>query len=145
VRKLCKKLTNRFVGPFPIIKSVNPNTYEVNLPKIYGKLHRTFPVSLLKPYSRKKSEEPPEPVNLDIKKKFLVKSIRKERVSNKETQFLVKWLGYPEHENIWEPLKHLDDCEYLVEKFRMRNERVKHAKRSLSQQKGSRKRSKKSQ
>src|SRR5450755_4945040 len=50
VRKLCKKLTDRFVGPFPIIKSVGLNTYEVDLPEMYGKLHRTFPISLLKSY-----------------------------------------------------------------------------------------------
>ena len=145
VRKPCKKLTDRFVGPFPVVKSVGLNAYEVDFPEMYGRLHRTFPISLLEPYSRRKGEEPPGPVDLDEEDRFLVESIRKERVSNGETQFLVKWLGYPEHENTWEPLKHLDDCEDLVEEFRMRNERVKHVKRSLSQQKGSRKRSKKSQ
>jgi hypothetical protein len=30
VRKLCKKLTDRFVGPFPVVKSVGPNTYKVD-------------------------------------------------------------------------------------------------------------------
>jgi hypothetical protein len=133
------------VGPFPIIKSVGPNAYEIDFLEMYGKLHRTFPVSLLEPYSRRKGEEPPGPVDLDEEDRFLIESIRKERVSNGETQFLVKWLKYPEHENTWEPLKHLNDYENLVEKFRMRNERVKHAKRLLSQQKRSRKRSKKSQ
>jgi hypothetical protein len=99
VRKLCKKLTDRFVGPFLIVKSVSPNIYEVDFPEIYGRLYRTFPILLLEPYSRKKGEEPLKLVNLNEKNKFLVESIRKERVSNKETQFLVKWLGYPEHEN----------------------------------------------
>ena len=99
---------------------------------MYGRLHRTFPISLLEPYSRKKGEKPPGPVNLNEKNRFLVESIRKERVSNGETQFLIKWLRYPEHENTWEPLEYLDDYEDLVEKFRMRNERVKHAKRLLN-------------
>jgi hypothetical protein len=99
VRKLCKKLTDRFVGPFSVIKSVSFNAYEVDFSEIYGRLHRTFPVSLLEPYSRKKGEKLPGSVDLDEKNRFLVKNIRKERVSNGETQFLVKWLGYPEHEN----------------------------------------------
>jgi hypothetical protein len=100
---------------------------------MYGRLHRTFPVSLLEPYSRKKGEESPGPINLDEEDRFLVESIRKKRVSKGESQFLIKWLGYPEHENTWEPLNYLNECEDLIEKFRMRNERVKHVKRSLSQ------------
>ena len=85
-----QKLTDRFVKPFPIVKSVGFNAYEVNLSKMYGKLHRTFPVSLLELYSRKKGEKPPRSVNLNKENRFLVKSIRKERVLNKETQFLIK-------------------------------------------------------
>jgi hypothetical protein len=68
VRKSCKKLTDRYVGPFKVFKSVNPNAYELELPEIYKRLYRTFPVSLLESYSRKKGEKPPGPVDLDKKK-----------------------------------------------------------------------------
>jgi hypothetical protein len=128
VRKPCKKLTDRYVGPFRVSKSVGPNAYELELPETYGRLHRTFPVSLLEPYSRREGEEPPGPVDLDEEDRFQVESIRKERGSKENPQFLVKWQGYPEHDNTWEPLDHLDDCDDLIEEFRMRNERVKHAK-----------------
>ena len=117
---------------------------KINLPEMYGRLHRTFPISLLEPYSRKIGEKLPGPIDLNEKNRFLVKSIRKERVSKGESRFLIKWLGYLKHENTWEPLNYLDECEDLIEKFRMRNEHVKHVKRSLNQQKESRKRSKKS-
>jgi hypothetical protein len=70
VRKLCKKLTDRYIRPFKVSKSVSPNAYELELPKTYGKLHRTFPISLLEPYSRKEGEKPPKPIDLDKKDRF---------------------------------------------------------------------------
>jgi hypothetical protein len=75
VRKLCKKLTDRYIGPFEISKTVSLNTYELELPAAYKVLYYTFPVSLLKPYSRKKDEEPPESVNLDKEDRFQIKNI----------------------------------------------------------------------
>jgi hypothetical protein len=71
-------------------KSISPNTYELELPKTYKRLYRTFPVSLLKSYFRKKGEKPPRPVDLDKENKFQVKSIRKKRDSKKNLQFLIK-------------------------------------------------------
>jgi hypothetical protein len=49
---------------------ISLNAYELELSKIYKKLYRTFLVSLLKPYSRKKGEKPPRPIDLDKKDKF---------------------------------------------------------------------------
>jgi hypothetical protein len=99
VRKPCKKLTDYYVGPFKVSKSISPNIYELELFKTYGRLYRTFPISLLESYSRKKGEESSEPVDLDEKDRFQVKSIRKERDSKENLQFLIKWQGYPEHDN----------------------------------------------
>jgi hypothetical protein len=83
-----------------VSKSVSPNAYELELPEVYERLHRTFLVLLLKPYSRREGEEPPRPVNLDKEDRFQIKSIQKERGSKENPQFLVKWQGYPEHDNI---------------------------------------------
>jgi hypothetical protein len=62
-------------------KFINSNAYELELFKIYGKLYYTFPISLLKPYSRKKDEKSPRPIDLDKKNRFQVKNIRKKRGS----------------------------------------------------------------
>jgi hypothetical protein len=70
VRKSCKKLTDRYVRLFKVSKIVNLNAYELELPTAYKVFYRTFPVSLLKPYSRKKNEKPFGPVNLDEKNRF---------------------------------------------------------------------------
>jgi hypothetical protein len=83
VRKLCKKLTDRYIGSFKVFKSISLNAYELELSKIYKRLYRMFPMSLLEPYSRKKGEKPPGLIDFDKKDKFQVKSIRKERNSKK--------------------------------------------------------------
>jgi hypothetical protein len=70
VRKSCKKLTDRYIEFFKISKSVNPNAYELKLFKIYGRLYRTFLISLLEPYSRRKGEKPPRPVDFNKKDRF---------------------------------------------------------------------------
>jgi hypothetical protein len=83
VRKLCKKLTDRYVGPFKVFKSIGLNAYELKFFKTYKRLYRTFLMSLLESYSRKEGEESPRPVDLDKKDRFQVKSIRKKRGSKK--------------------------------------------------------------
>jgi hypothetical protein len=90
VRKSCKKLTDRYIRLFKMSKSVSFNVYELELSKTYERLYRTFPISLLESYSRKEGEKLFKPVDLDKKDRFQVKSIRKERDSKENSQFLIK-------------------------------------------------------
>jgi hypothetical protein len=48
---LSSKLGARYIGPFTIAKQVNPVAFTLDLPEAYAGLHRTFHVSLLKPYT----------------------------------------------------------------------------------------------
>jgi hypothetical protein len=53
-----------------VSKSVSSNAYELELPKAYKRLYRTFPVSLLEPYSRREGEESPKSIDLDKEDRF---------------------------------------------------------------------------
>jgi len=98
VRKPYRKLTDRFLKPFKITKRVGENTYQLDLPKQYKRLHNTFHISLLEPYVKRESKKPPGPVNIE-KDRFLIKSVLNERLKQRRSKFLIKWVNYPEHES----------------------------------------------
>ncbi len=91
---------------------------------------------------RRAGEEPPKPISLNKDDRYQVENIRKERVLKGKTQFLIKWVGYPEHQNTQEPPEHLKEYDKFLKKFRIRLERVKTTKRTLRYQKDQRKRRK---
>ncbi len=128
VRKLYKKLTDRYIGFFKIIKAVGLNIYQLKLLEQYGKLYKTFYISLFKLYIRRVGEEPSRSVSLNEDDRYQVESIRKERVLKGKIQFLIKWVSYPEHQNTWEFLEYLEECDKLLEEFRIYLERVETAK-----------------
>ena len=55
LRKLNKKLLEKFIGPFTIVKIIGKQAYKLDLP-ISLKIHPTFHVSLLEPYYEKGRE-----------------------------------------------------------------------------------------
>src|SRR6266536_3093224 len=80
VRKLYKKLTNRYIKSFKIIKAVDLNIYQLKLSKQYRRFYKTFHISLFKLYIRKAGEEPPGLISLNKNNRYQVESIRKERI-----------------------------------------------------------------
>ncbi len=78
--KLYKKLTNRYIKSFKIIKAVGLNTYQLKLPKQYRKLYKTFHVSLLKLYIRRAGEKPPKLISLNKNNRYQIESIRKKHI-----------------------------------------------------------------
>ena len=91
---------------------------------------------------RRAGEEPSGSISLDKDDRYQMESIRKERVLKDKTQFLIKQVSYPEHQNTQEPPEYLEECDKFLEEFRMRLKRVEIAKRTLGHQKGQRKRRK---
>ncbi len=80
VRKLCKKLTDRYIGSFKIVKVVGLNVYQLELLEQYKRLYKTFYVSLFELYRRRAGEESFGLVSFDKDDRYQVESIRKERI-----------------------------------------------------------------
>ncbi len=87
-------------------------------------IHPVFHASLLTPYSEMKehgenySRPPPDLVAGE--EQYEVESIHSHRRQGrgKQLQYLVKWAGYPESDNTWEPAKHLQALLLLKEYHR---------------------------
>jgi hypothetical protein len=49
---------------------------------------------------RKAGEEPPNPILINKDNKFLVDRLLDERILKKKVKYLIKWVGYPDYDNI---------------------------------------------
>jgi hypothetical protein len=101
-----KKLDHTRMGPYKIKKMLGPVSYEIQLPEGMN-IHSVFHKSLLEkapPGAR------PGPVLIDTETQeplYDVERILRHKREKGGTRYLVKWLGYPESENTWEPTKNL--------------------------------------
>lgn len=120
-----KKLQHRFIGPYRVIQKISPVAYKLDLPETL-KIHPVFHVSILRPYQSPDSVNhrpipipPPEPTTINDADEFEVDKILDHRTRYNRQEYLVKWVGYPDHDASWEPAAHLDhaqDCiaDYLT-------------------------------
>jgi hypothetical protein len=102
------KLTPRRHRPFRISKVVLPVAYQLTLP-LQWNIHPVFHASLLTPYVEIDNHGPnfsQPPPNITIgENEYEVETIRSHRYfgRQKKLQYLLKWKGYPESDNTWEP------------------------------------------
>ena len=91
---LTKKLSPRWVGPFPITQVINRNSYRLQLPASW-RLHPVFNVSQLKPHhgGRPAVEEPV--FTTDQGPEYEVGEILQHRVGPRNRlELLIRWKGY---------------------------------------------------
>jgi Chromo (CHRromatin Organisation MOdifier) domain len=111
-------------GPFKIVKEILPVAYQLDLPPGW-KIHSVFHTSLLSPYTKTDMHGPnfmhPPPELIQGEKEYEVERIINHRNirQGKALQYLIKWKGYPESDNTWEPTSHLH-APQLVKEYQRR-------------------------
>ncbi|KAI4353858.1 hypothetical protein L6164_002781 [Bauhinia variegata] len=64
---------------------------------------------------------------------YEVEAIRAKRVQKGQKQYLIKWLGWPEETNTWEPLRHLSLVRDMIDDFEKSLKSRKQCKQKLKQ------------
>ena len=117
LRRASKKLADKFVGPFEVLKAVGQNAYSLKLPKKYGRLHNTFHVSLLEPFNMRPGSEVPAPIDIDGDEEWEVERILDMVPTKFGRKYLVRWKGFSEASDTWEPAEHLLNAGTAIESF----------------------------
>src|SRR5258708_3641083 len=102
------KLAPKCYGPFEITREISPVAYQLHLP-IAWTIHNVFHVSLLSPYHETDAHGPnylrPPPDLIEGEEEYEVEKVINHRHTDRARtlQYLVRWIGYPEADNTWEP------------------------------------------
>src|SRR5487761_1336138 len=128
------KLRPKRYGPFKVTELIGATTYRLELPAQW-RIHNTFHASLLLPYQetpehgRNFAEPPPDLV--EGQPEWEVEDILDSRVRRRKTQYLVKWKGYSDAHNSWEPKEHLHAPE-LLSTYHKRHQAAIHTMKRIS-------------
>jgi hypothetical protein len=123
------KLLPKWIGPFKVLQCVNEVAYKLTLPANL-KIHPVFHVSLLKAYQQGgRVQPPPVPELIEDELEYEVESVlahRDVRVRRKrnrartpvlQRQYLIKWKGYDESNNTWEPDRNCSNCQDKIDDY----------------------------
>jgi len=125
------KLRGRFAGPFKITKKMSDVAYQLQLPSSW-RIHPVFHIAKLKKapdglrledhdISEEYSAPSPAPLpgTTDVYEveRLLARELRKPKPNSRKKVmcYLVKWRGYDESENSWEPHYNIDISPQMVE------------------------------
>ena len=103
-----KKLDWKFLGPGKIVDQIGPSAFRVDLPGL-NSVHPVFHASLLEPFDPKGTIPHPEAPKRDTLREFgddvyeVERLVDRRRNEDDQWEYLIKWVGYPEEENSWEP------------------------------------------
>ena len=96
--------------------------YKLRLPKTW-KIHPVFHASLITPYKETVEHGPnftrPAPDIIQGEEEWEVEDIIDSRLygRSKQLQYYVKWKGYPESDNSWEPAGNLQKSKSKINQF----------------------------
>ena len=113
------KLAPRRYGPFPITRVISRTSYQLKLPPQW-KIHNVFHATLLTPYKETalnghQSQEP-APELIDGQPEWEVEQILRVRRYRRQVQYLIRWKGFSEAHDSWEPACNVH-ADKLIDEF----------------------------
>ncbi|MBW0564474.1 hypothetical protein O181_104189 [Austropuccinia psidii MF-1] len=93
-----KKLSERWLGPFPIFKKVSTHAYHLKLPSQWTSIHPVFCISLLELVKTSTipnwHQEPPPPIINEEEEELEVSQILDSKLKRRKLRYLVEWEGF---------------------------------------------------
>ncbi|MBW0571689.1 hypothetical protein O181_111404 [Austropuccinia psidii MF-1] len=96
-----KKLSERWLGPIPILKKVSTHAYHLKLLSQWKSTHPVFHISLLEPVKTSiipnMHQEPPPPIIIEEEEEWKVSQILDSKLKRGRLCHLVEWKGLSQH------------------------------------------------
>ncbi|MBW0498701.1 hypothetical protein O181_038416 [Austropuccinia psidii MF-1] len=121
--KNIKKLSERWLGPFEVIKKIGSHAYHLKLPLQWKSVHPVFHVSLLEPAKQSgisnHNQLPPPPALADEQEEWEVAQVLDSKLKRGKLWYLLEWKGFSENpeRTTWEPASNLTNSPELVKDF----------------------------
>ncbi|EFQ96955.1 hypothetical protein MGYG_09215 [Nannizzia gypsea CBS 118893] len=115
------KLDHRKIGPFKILEKTGQVNYKLQLPE-HMKIHPVFHVSLIEKAPQNAKPYEPEIQQENQEQEYEVERILDEKRINGKIHYLVKWKGYDDSENTYEPMRNLQNATQAIEKYHQRRD-----------------------
>ncbi|KXN81827.1 Histone-lysine N-methyltransferase SUV39H1 [Leucoagaricus sp. SymC.cos] len=116
-----RKLYQKRDGPFKITHQISPVNYRLKLLPQW-KIHNVFHSSLLILHKETPLYGPQftrPPLVLDQNEEiYEVEAILNHKEYRRKTHYLIKWKGYLQSENTWEPEENLKTAEHLLKRYK---------------------------
>ncbi|MBW0533211.1 hypothetical protein O181_072926 [Austropuccinia psidii MF-1] len=102
-----KKLSERWLGPFEVLKKIGSHTYHLKLPQPWN-----YP---------KSTSIPPPPVLVEEQEEWEVAQVLDSSIKRGKLWYLIEWEGFNEdpERTIWEPASNLTNSPDLVKDFHL--------------------------
>ncbi|MBW0549573.1 hypothetical protein O181_089288 [Austropuccinia psidii MF-1] len=118
-----QKLSERWLGTFPILKKVSTRAYHLKLSSQWKSIHPVFHISLLEPVKTStipnQHQEPPPPIIIEEEEEWEVSQILNSKFKRRKLWYFVEWKGFSQNpeRSTWEPAKSLKNFPELVKDF----------------------------
>ncbi|MBW0544407.1 hypothetical protein O181_084122 [Austropuccinia psidii MF-1] len=118
-----KKLSERWMGPFEVLKKISSHAYHLKLPQKWKSVHHVFHVSLLEPVKQStipnQNQLPPPLVIVEEQEEWEVGQVLDSKLKRGTLWYLVEWKGFNEdpERTTWEPASSLTNSPDLVKDF----------------------------
>ncbi|MBW0554973.1 hypothetical protein O181_094688 [Austropuccinia psidii MF-1] len=123
IERLTKKLAERCLGPFEVLKKIGSHAYHLKLPQQWKSFHPVFHMSLLEPVKKSTIQNqhqlPLPPLIVEEEEEWEVAQVLDSKLKRRTARYLVEWKGLNEdpERTTWEPASSLTNSQDLVNNF----------------------------
>ena len=117
--KLPRKLQDRHMGPFEVLKRVGATAYKLDLShsSALKTIHPVFHISLLRDFEDNGLKQQPPPVEVEGQYEYQIEAIMGPRKFWGKHQYYVSFVVYNASENVWWAEEQLSNAKELLSEY----------------------------